>query len=76
MGACGLWAALGIKDNLCGQCTALPGGGVKLYSRHGLRFNGASFDDNQNGFSLPPPLPPSLPPPPSSLFLSFPLFEL
>jgi len=41
--------ALGIKDNLCGKCTALPGGGVKLYSRHGLRFNGASFDDNQNG---------------------------
>jgi len=40
---------LGIKDNLCGKCTKLAGGGFKLYSRNGLRFNGASFDDNQNG---------------------------
>jgi hypothetical protein len=40
---------LGITDNLCGKCTKLAGGGFKLYSRHGLRFNGASFDDNQNG---------------------------
>jgi len=41
--------ALGIKDNLCGTCTALAGGGVKLSNVRGLRFNGASFDDNQNG---------------------------
>merc|ERR1719183_439976 len=41
--------ALGITDNLCGSCSALSGGGVKLYSKYGLRFNGASFDDNQNG---------------------------
>lgn len=40
---------LGIKENLCGKCTKLSGGGFKLYDRHGLRFNGASFDDNQNG---------------------------
>lgn len=40
---------LGITDNLCGQCTQLPDGGFKLYNKHGLRFNGASFDDNQNG---------------------------
>ena len=40
---------LGIEENLCGECHALSGGGVKVVSRHGLRFNGASFDDNQNG---------------------------
>ena len=40
---------LGIKDNLCGECTTLPNGGFKLYSKHGLRFNGLSFDDNQHG---------------------------
>ena len=40
---------LGITDNLCGQCTKLSDGGFKLYSQRGLRFNGASFDDNQNG---------------------------
>ena len=41
---------LGIMDNLCGECTALPGGGFQLKeSKAGLRFAGASFDDNQNG---------------------------
>jgi hypothetical protein len=40
---------LGIQDNLCGTCTALSDGGVKLSNVYGLRFNGASFDDNQNG---------------------------
>jgi len=41
---------LGVKDNLCGKCTALPGGGFELSeSKAGLRFAGASFDDNQIG---------------------------
>lgn len=41
--------SLGIKDNMCGVCTALSGGGVQLENSHGIRFNGASFDDNQIG---------------------------
>jgi len=40
---------LGIKDNMCGTCTALPGGGIRLENSHGIRFDGASFDDNQIG---------------------------
>lgn len=41
---------LGVLDNLCGKCTALPGGGFKLEElKAGLRYAGASFDDNQIG---------------------------
>jgi len=40
---------LGIVDNQCGKCTALPNGGVRIENSHGLRFNGASYDDNQIG---------------------------
>lgn len=39
---------LGIKDNLCGSCTKISGG-FKLENTAGLRFEGFSFDDNQNG---------------------------
>lgn len=38
-----------MTDNLCGKCEKLPGGGFKLSSTNGLRFGGASFDDNQIG---------------------------
>ena len=42
--------SLGVKDNLCGECEALPGGGFKLSEgKMGLRFAGASFDDNEIG---------------------------
>ena len=41
---------LGVTDNLCGKCTALSGGGFRLEEpKMGLRFGGASFDDNQIG---------------------------
>ena len=37
---------LGVKDNLCGECLALAGGGFQLKEpKMGLRFSGASFDD-------------------------------
>jgi len=42
--------ALGVLDNMCGKCTALPGGGFQLEeTKAGLRYAGASFDDNQIG---------------------------
>lgn len=42
--------ALGVMDNMCGKCTALPGGGFQLEETSaGLRYAGASFDDNQIG---------------------------
>jgi hypothetical protein len=38
---------LGVTDNLCGKCEALPNGGFKLSeTKQGLRYAGASFDDN------------------------------
>ena len=41
---------LGVADNLCGKCTRLPGGGFRLEeTKYGLRYAGASFDDNQIG---------------------------
>jgi len=40
---------LGVKDNLCGTCEKTPDG-YRLVNREvGLRFAGASFDDNQIG---------------------------
>ncbi len=43
-----------ITDNMCGMCDAWGNGGFKLSELNaGLRFEGASFDDNQIGtFSL------------------------
>ncbi len=42
-----------VKDNLCGKCTKYGTSGFKLEeSKAGLRFNGASFDDNQIGASF------------------------
>ena len=43
----GAWGQ--IKDNQCATCTALPNGGVRLENEKGLRFNGASYDDNEIG---------------------------
>jgi hypothetical protein len=42
--------ALGVTDNLCGECSKWGNGGFTLKeSKMGLRFRGASFDDNEIG---------------------------
>ncbi len=41
-------AALGVRDNLCGECSRIPGG-FALKNKGGLRFIGHTFDDNHMG---------------------------
>uniref|UniRef100_A0A7S0VGN6 Uncharacterized protein n=1 Tax=Hemiselmis tepida TaxID=464990 RepID=A0A7S0VGN6_9CRYP len=43
--------ALGVRENLCGECEALPGGkkGFRLYNPGGITFDGYTFDDSNNG---------------------------
>eukprot|EP00961_Rhodomonas_salina_P092795 1248869-Rhodomonas_salina.1 len=39
-----------VKDNMCGECKSWGSGGFELRENAmGIRFNGASFDDNQIG---------------------------
>eukprot|EP00961_Rhodomonas_salina_P097042 1305450-Rhodomonas_salina.1 len=45
----GVGGQLGIKDNMCGKCEKTAGGFKLSEPKMGLRFNGASFDDNQIG---------------------------